>query len=156
VKKIIAISSTMALFLWSTVTRAAQESQAKEILNIAPTHSGPILLWGCALLAIIIFGVSIYSVVAFHASPASTAHARDKTHGLARELAWALVPIAIVVATATPAMKGFTPRLNSGATSAIAKTVGGNSADHCVALQTSSLRATVVRAIYPAPCSTPR
>jgi len=156
VKKIIAIGSTMAFFLWGTVTQAAQEAQAKEILNIAPTHSGPIVLWSCALLAIIVFGVSIYSVVAFHASPVSTAHARDKTRGLARELAWALVPIAIVVATATPAMKSFAPRLNSSATSMIAKTGVGNSADHCVTLQTSSLRATVVRAISPAPCSTPR
>lgn len=148
-KKMSATSSTMALFLWSVIAQAAPESQANEILSGAPSPGVSISLWSCVVLAIVVFGVIIYSVAAFHAS---TAHARDKT----RELVWALVPIAIVVAAAAPAMKSFAPRLKSGATSMIAKTETGNSAVHCVTLPTSSIRATVVRASSPVPCSTPR
>lgn len=56
-------------------------------------------LWICAALATAIFGVILHSVATFRGSPT----------GLRRrtlvEIAWALVPILIVVAAATPVLR---------------------------------------------------
>lgn len=58
-----------------------------------------IALWICAALATAIFGVMLHSVATFRGS--STRHRR---HALA-EVAWALVPILIVIAAATPSLR---------------------------------------------------
>lgn len=57
------------------------------------------VLWLCATLAVVIFGVMLHSVATFR-SPAS-----GLRHHAAVEVAWALVPILIVVAAAAPSMR---------------------------------------------------
>jgi len=62
-----------------------------------------ITVWLCAAIGVAIFAAMIVSIVTFRRSlrdcpPASTS-------GQATEILWALIPIAIVLATAIPAMR---------------------------------------------------
>jgi heme/copper-type cytochrome/quinol oxidase subunit 2 len=56
-------------------------------------------IWICAIIAIVIFGVMLHSVATFRSG---TTHQRR--HALT-EVAWALVPILIVIAAAVPSLK---------------------------------------------------
>jgi heme/copper-type cytochrome/quinol oxidase subunit 2 len=66
----------------------------------------PIIAWLCALIAVAVFVAMIGSVATFarplRGSPASLS-------GRATEILWALIPIAIVLATAIPALRTITP-----------------------------------------------
>jgi cytochrome c oxidase subunit 2 len=61
------------------------------------------IVWCCALIAFGIFGVMIYSIATFPASknaaPATYRHSRVV------EIAWALIPIAIIIGAALPATR---------------------------------------------------
>jgi len=58
----------------------------------------------CALITLAVFGVMLYSVATFRAaSPLPRAGHRN----IALELVWALIPIAIFVAAATPAVRAL-------------------------------------------------
>jgi cytochrome c oxidase subunit II len=57
------------------------------------------LIWICATLAMVIFGVMLHSVATFRSGAT-----RLRRHALV-EVAWALVPILIVVAAAVPSLR---------------------------------------------------
>ena len=58
------------------------------------------LLWLCIVLASAVFGVMLYSVVAYRGP-----QGKVRRRGLAIELLWAAVPIAIMVVAAMPALR---------------------------------------------------
>ncbi|HJS21939.1 MAG TPA: cytochrome c oxidase subunit II [Steroidobacteraceae bacterium] len=62
------------------------------------------IFWWCVGIAVIVFGVMIYSIVRFRKSAGAVA---DKTlvHSTRVEIAWTLVPIAILVIMAVPAAR---------------------------------------------------
>jgi len=66
-----------------------------------------ITVWLCAGIGVAVFAAMIVSIVSFRSSlrdrPPTSASAR------ATEILWALIPIAIVVATAIPAMRTIKP-----------------------------------------------
>jgi len=55
------------------------------------------IIWLCATGAIVVFGVMLHSIATFRGGPM-------RRHALV-EIAWALVPILIVVAAATPSLR---------------------------------------------------
>jgi heme/copper-type cytochrome/quinol oxidase subunit 2 len=74
------------------------------------------LLWICAIVAVLVFVAMVYSTVTFradnsaHDSAGNSAHnSAGRARHVAREFAWALVPIFIVVAAAAPAMRNAIP-----------------------------------------------
>jgi heme/copper-type cytochrome/quinol oxidase subunit 2 len=68
-----------------------------------------LILWSCALIAIVVLGAIVYSVAKFRHADANTAVARR--HPRKRELLWALLPTAIVIAAAAPAVRDAEPQL---------------------------------------------
>jgi cytochrome c oxidase subunit 2 len=67
-----------------------------------------ITVWLCAAIGVAIFAAMIVSIVTFRRSlrdcpPTSTSS--QATSSQATEILWALIPIAIVLATAIPAMR---------------------------------------------------
>jgi heme/copper-type cytochrome/quinol oxidase subunit 2 len=64
------------------------------------------LLWICTVVAAMVFAALVYSTVTFRPTVVSTSGQDWK---VTRELAWALVPILIVIAAAAPAMKNVAP-----------------------------------------------
>jgi cytochrome c oxidase subunit II len=58
------------------------------------------MLWICATLAVVIFGIMLHSVATFRSKPNSPM----RRHALV-EVAWTLVPILIVVAAAVPSLR---------------------------------------------------
>lgn len=56
-------------------------------------------LWLCATAAIVIFGVMLHSVATFRSGPT-----RLRRHAIV-EVAWALIPILIVIAAAMPSLR---------------------------------------------------
>jgi cytochrome c oxidase subunit 2 len=57
------------------------------------------IIWLCATAAILIFGVMLHSVATFRSSPT-----RLRRHAIV-EVAWALIPILIVIAAAMPSLR---------------------------------------------------
>ncbi len=142
-------ASSIALAL-APATVSAQASRAIETLSGEPTSSLAIGLWVCTAIAIIVFGAMIYSVVAFRSSGT---HAPNK----ALELVWALVPIVIVVAAASPAMQNATPEQNHRLAGRVADNrIDHNIIDQCVAMLTAAKGLNAVRAIAPEPCTPQR
>ena len=62
-----------------------------------------IIIWLCAAIAVAVFATMIVSIVTFGRSLRDSAP--TSVSGKATEILWALVPIAIVLAAAIPAMK---------------------------------------------------
>ena len=66
-----------------------------------------IIIWLCAAITVAVFAAMIGSIVTFRRS------LRDcpptSVSSQATEILWALIPIAIVLATAIPAMRTLTP-----------------------------------------------
>jgi heme/copper-type cytochrome/quinol oxidase subunit 2 len=62
-----------------------------------------VVLWSCVGIAIIVFALMLCSIAAFRRAPAEAAQIRGTT----AEVLWAIVPIAIVIAMAAPAVKGI-------------------------------------------------
>ena len=58
------------------------------------------LLWICAIAALLVFAAMVYSTVTFR--PEAN---KPRVSKVAREFAWTLVPILIVVAAAAPSMR---------------------------------------------------
>ncbi len=75
----------------NAVTEAAQ--------NFSEMHLA--LLWGCTGIAVAVFALMLWSVATFRRTPAAAA----QTRGTTAEVLWAVVPIAIVIAMAAPAVK---------------------------------------------------
>jgi cytochrome c oxidase subunit 2 len=61
------------------------------------------ILWICAALAAVIFGVMLYSVATFRSAPGEGTAAYR--HSTIVELLWALIPIVILVGAAAPAVR---------------------------------------------------
>lgn len=67
-----------------------------------------ITVWLCAAIGVAIFAAMIVSIVTFRRSLrgcAPTATSSQASSSQATEILWALIPIAIVLATAIPAMR---------------------------------------------------
>jgi len=94
---IVRATTAVLLSVTSAVANAAQESSATEVLGDAFLP----VLWICAAVATLVFGAIVYSVAAFSHSDAAES-AFDKR---AKEFAWSLVPMVIVIAAAAPAIK---------------------------------------------------
>lgn len=61
------------------------------------------ILWTCILIAVLVFGVMIYSIATFSAASDGTP-ANFRPRALI-EVMWALIPIAIVIGAALPAAR---------------------------------------------------
>ena len=63
-----------------------------------------LILWVCVLIAIVVFGVMIYSLVKFRKSQGAQA---DKTllHSTKVEIVWTVIPIMILIGMAVPVGK---------------------------------------------------
>jgi hypothetical protein len=92
-----AASALMLLF-------ATTHATAAEAL-VATDQSVPLWIWIFVSVACSVFAVIVYSVIAFQ--PNDSSSEMKPPHDTARELAWTVVPIAIVIATAAPAMTNF-------------------------------------------------
>ena len=62
-----------------------------------------ITVWLCAAIAALVFAAMIVSIVTFGRSLRD--HPPASVSGKATEVLWALIPIAIMLATATPALR---------------------------------------------------
>jgi cytochrome c oxidase subunit 2 len=65
------------------------------------------ILWGCIIGAVLVFGVMVYSVATFRAEQTGTPasfRASFRRRSLI-EVIWALIPIAICIAAALPAVR---------------------------------------------------
>jgi cytochrome c oxidase subunit 2 len=62
------------------------------------------IFWWCVGIAIVVFGVMIYSIIRFRKSAGAVADTK-LTHSTRVEIAWTLVPIAILVIMAVPAAR---------------------------------------------------
>jgi heme/copper-type cytochrome/quinol oxidase subunit 2 len=62
-----------------------------------------ISVWLCAAIAVAVFATMIASIVTFRGSLSD--RAPRSASSKATEILWALIPIAIVLATATPALR---------------------------------------------------
>ena len=61
------------------------------------------ILWACAIVAVIVFGVMVHSIATFRGGP-GPAPAGFRL-AILREVIWALVPIAIFIGAALPAVR---------------------------------------------------
>jgi heme/copper-type cytochrome/quinol oxidase subunit 2 len=62
-----------------------------------------IIVWLCAATAVADFAVMIVSIITFHSSPSGSPP--TSVSSKATEILWALIPIAIILATAMPALR---------------------------------------------------
>jgi cytochrome c oxidase subunit 2 len=69
-------------------------------------HLHMLILWVCVVIAVIVFGAMIYSIVRFRKSRGAVA---DTTlvHSNKAELVWTVIPVLILVAMAVPAAKAL-------------------------------------------------
>ena len=67
--------------------------------GLSDVHAG--VLWACAAVSIAVFVVLIHSIATFRRTSGDGTHRRNA----AAEVFWTLVPIAIVIATAAPAVR---------------------------------------------------
>ena len=58
-------------------------------------------IWACGCVALTVFAFMLYSIATFRRTPAEAA----KMKGTTAEVLWAIVPIAIVIAMAAPAVR---------------------------------------------------
>ncbi|HXQ30800.1 MAG TPA: cytochrome c oxidase subunit II [Steroidobacteraceae bacterium] len=63
-----------------------------------------ILFWVCVAVAVAVFSLIIYSIVRIRQS-AGAVHDKAPTHSTRAEVVWTLVPVVILVATASPAAR---------------------------------------------------
>jgi len=66
-----------------------------------------ITVWLCAAIGVAVFATMIVSIVTFRRSPRNCASTSASSQ--ATEILWALIPIAIVLATAIPAVRTIKP-----------------------------------------------
>jgi len=73
-------------------------------LSVRIYHLHMIIFWVCVAIAVVVFGVMIYSIVKFRKSQGAVA---DTTfvHSRRVEMVWTIVPVIILVAMAVPAAK---------------------------------------------------
>jgi len=62
------------------------------------------ILWTCTVVAVVVFGVMLYSVATFRGSNQDAGPAGMRRRSIV-EFAWALIPIAICIGAALPAMR---------------------------------------------------
>ena len=66
-----------------------------------------ITVWLCAAIGVAVFAAMIVSIVSFRSSPRDCPPTSASAQ--AAEILWALIPIAIVLATAIPAVRAIKP-----------------------------------------------
>lgn len=66
------------------------------------THGSLTLLWTGTAIAAVIFGLMLYSIASFRQSPDNIS--ASFAHNTTAELAWAMIPILILIITAMPAV----------------------------------------------------
>jgi heme/copper-type cytochrome/quinol oxidase subunit 2 len=72
----------------------------------AAQHATPLWVWICVGAAAVVFGAIVYSVVTYQAPLAADSGRSENERKASRELVWASVPIAIVIAAALPSLTG--------------------------------------------------
>lgn len=65
------------------------------------------VIWTCAAIAVVIFGVMLWSVATFRSAPGACV--ASYRHSTAVEVLWALIPIVILVGAAAPAVRALAP-----------------------------------------------
>lgn len=70
-----------------------------------------IVLWTGAAIAVAIFAVIVYSIISFCRSPQTTS--ATFVHHTAVEVIWAVIPILILIVSATPAVRTLVAVNNS-------------------------------------------
>jgi cytochrome c oxidase subunit 2 len=93
---LLAASPVMAA--WDLNLRVGVTELSREIYGL---HM--LILWICVAIAVAVFGVMIYSIVAFRKSQGAVAAKFD--HSTQAEIIWTLIPAAILVAIAIPAAR---------------------------------------------------
>ena len=66
-----------------------------------------ITVWLCAVIAVLVFAAMIGSIVTFDRPLHDCAPPSASVYGKATEIIWALIPIAIVLAAAMPALRSI-------------------------------------------------
>jgi cytochrome c oxidase subunit 2 len=85
------------------------------------------IIWLCAALALAICAILVYSVATFRTAKGSAPAAYRKSAVV--EVAWALIPVAIVVGAAAPAVRTLAHQSELTTNSALAKSPDGASSD---------------------------
>ena len=86
-----------------TCTRNTTAEVALLLRNLQGLHLA--ILWGCAAIAVVVVSLMLYSIASFPLrNNAGTAASRAHKPV---ELVWALIPVAILMGAATPAVQGF-------------------------------------------------
>lgn len=83
------------------------------------------IFWVCASIALVVFGVMIYSVATFRGSHGASETRVTFRHNTLVEILWALIPIVILVSAALPAIKMLAPI--TLASESLERTLGMNS-----------------------------
>jgi cytochrome c oxidase subunit II len=96
---------------WVTCEHAGAERVAASLRVVAPVHLAVLAV--CALLATAVCGLLLYSIVTARAAGSAPEELRVQRRN-PREVLWALVPVAIVIAASLPAIFAF-QRLADGA-----------------------------------------
>ncbi|MGA8707882.1 MAG: cytochrome c oxidase subunit II [Steroidobacteraceae bacterium] len=95
------------------LTLAAPAAQAAWTLNMTPGVTAlsreiyglhMLMFWWCVGIAIVVFGVMIYSMVRFRKSAGAVADSR-LTHSTRVEVIWSIVPVLILISMAVPAAR---------------------------------------------------
>jgi cytochrome c oxidase subunit 2 len=93
------IGSTQALAAWSDLNlRVGVTPLSREIFGL---HT--LVLWICVAIAVVVFGVMIYSIATFRKSKGAVAATFD--HNTTAEVVWTVIPVLILVGMAIPAAR---------------------------------------------------
>lgn len=125
---ILAALAALALSLGSQ----AQAQSGWSLLNMPPGVTEisrqiyglhMLILWVCVAIGVAVFGVMIYSIIAFRKDKGSVPDTR-MVHNTRVEIAWTIVPVAILVAMAVPAARTLIEIEDTRATELTIKVTG--------------------------------
>ncbi len=110
--------ATAALFMQSTLATAEQVARSDENMRVGVTDISHrvydlhmLSLWICVAIGVVVFGVMFYSIFAHRKSKGAVAsHFHESTK---LEIAWTVVPFAILLFMAAPATKVLTDIYNT-------------------------------------------
>jgi cytochrome c oxidase subunit 2 len=105
--------ATSTLLISALTSLAAPSAQAAWALNMTQGVSDisrriyslhMIMLWVCVVIGVIVFGVMIYSIVAFRKSQGAVPDT-TLTHSTKVEAVWTVIPVLILIGSAVPAAR---------------------------------------------------
>jgi heme/copper-type cytochrome/quinol oxidase subunit 2 len=104
--KVMKTTNTIATAICGSMSVTAHAAGDASVDSLGAVH-GP-LLWLCAIVAVAVLMAIVYSVARFRHVDAIAAQAFEQRRH--REFIWALVPMAIVIAAAAPAVRDSSPQ----------------------------------------------